>query len=434
MTVGLAPGRRPRPGVLDDLDAAVDAAGQMAADLALLDAVAAGGAARAAPLPLGAAGAVARPLPARRRRRPRRVRAARRRGGPPPDRRPGAPARRRPHLRGRHAPPAGRRRHVDAVYRGSPAALIAGLGSPRGRRGDRPPRGRAGPVCFAGPGRRPAGGGPQALRLGPGAAGRRGPPARLDPPRPPPLRRARPPPARDRDRRQVTRTRLRASDGHARRAGAPTDPRGRRGALVAGFASTLDLTFDLEGQSNSSDVEWRRAPRRAVTVSTPVRRPGYRSAMRCRRCGHRNEPGRGSARRAERAAARTKTTLSLTELAERRELDAELGAALADLPDGMGMLVVAAGPERGQHATWSTATSPRSAATPTPTSSSTTSPSPAATRSSSARATAASRSRDVGSLNGTYVNHDRVDYEPLHHGDEIQVGRFVLIFRVGART
>ena len=41
------------------------------------------------------------------------------------------------------------------------------------------------------------------------------------------------------------------------------------------------------------------------------------------------------------------------------------------------------------------------------------------------------RIRDVGSLNGTYVNHDRVDHTQLQDGDEIQVGRFVLIFRVG---
>jgi len=39
--------------------------------------------------------------------------------------------------------------------------------------------------------------------------------------------------------------------------------------------------------------------------------------------------------------------------------------------------------------------------------------------------------RDVGSLNGTYVNHDRIDHKPIADGDEIQVGRFVLIFRVG---
>jgi FHA domain/zinc-ribbon domain len=39
---------------------------------------------------------------------------------------------------------------------------------------------------------------------------------------------------------------------------------------------------------------------------------------------------------------------------------------------------------------------------------------------------------DAGSLNGTYVNHERVDTTELHDGDEIQVGRFVLTFHVGA--
>jgi pSer/pThr/pTyr-binding forkhead associated (FHA) protein len=47
------------------------------------------------------------------------------------------------------------------------------------------------------------------------------------------------------------------------------------------------------------------------------------------------------------------------------------------------------------------------------------------------RADGGFRIRDVGSLNGTYVNHDRVDEAAIANGDEIQVGRFVLVFRVG---
>ena len=39
--------------------------------------------------------------------------------------------------------------------------------------------------------------------------------------------------------------------------------------------------------------------------------------------------------------------------------------------------------------------------------------------------------RDAGSLNGTYVNRERVDVGALHDGDEIQVGRFHLAFHVG---
>lgn len=35
---------------------------------------------------------------------------------------------------------------------------------------------------------------------------------------------------------------------------------------------------------------------------------------------------------------------------------------------------------------------------------------------------------DVGSLNGTYVNRDRVDSYLLSNGDEVQIGKFRLIF------
>ncbi len=39
---------------------------------------------------------------------------------------------------------------------------------------------------------------------------------------------------------------------------------------------------------------------------------------------------------------------------------------------------------------------------------------------------------DVGSLNGTYVDHKRVDTAPLHHLADLQIGRFVLVFLVGS--
>ncbi len=35
---------------------------------------------------------------------------------------------------------------------------------------------------------------------------------------------------------------------------------------------------------------------------------------------------------------------------------------------------------------------------------------------------------DAGSLNGTYVNRDRVDRAPLSDGDVLQVGKFKLVF------
>lgn len=36
--------------------------------------------------------------------------------------------------------------------------------------------------------------------------------------------------------------------------------------------------------------------------------------------------------------------------------------------------------------------------------------------------------RDIGSLNGTYVNQKRVDETELHQGDELQVGKFRFVF------
>lgn len=40
--------------------------------------------------------------------------------------------------------------------------------------------------------------------------------------------------------------------------------------------------------------------------------------------------------------------------------------------------------------------------------------------------------RDVGSLNGTYVNRVRVDDRQLAGGDEVQIGKFRFVFLVGS--
>ncbi len=39
--------------------------------------------------------------------------------------------------------------------------------------------------------------------------------------------------------------------------------------------------------------------------------------------------------------------------------------------------------------------------------------------------------RDVGSLNGTYVNRERIDEGTLRNGDEVQIGKFRLVFLAG---
>src|SRR6478672_5840830 len=41
---------------------------------------------------------------------------------------------------------------------------------------------------------------------------------------------------------------------------------------------------------------------------------------------------------------------------------------------------------------------------------------------------------DVGSLNGTYVNRDPVDWAVLANGDEVQIGKVRLVFLTGPTT
>ena len=42
--------------------------------------------------------------------------------------------------------------------------------------------------------------------------------------------------------------------------------------------------------------------------------------------------------------------------------------------------------------------------------------------------------RDVGSLNGTYLNRERIDEAALAGGDEVQIGKFRLVFLTGGRA
>jgi pSer/pThr/pTyr-binding forkhead associated (FHA) protein len=39
--------------------------------------------------------------------------------------------------------------------------------------------------------------------------------------------------------------------------------------------------------------------------------------------------------------------------------------------------------------------------------------------------------RDVGSLNGTYVNRERIEEVALNGGDEVQIGKFRMVFLQG---
>jgi Inner membrane component of T3SS, cytoplasmic domain/zinc-ribbon domain len=153
--------------------------------------------------------------------------------------------------------------------------------------------------------------------------------------------------------------------------------------------------------------------------------------MRCKVCGHENETGANFCSSCGSALLHDdETTLSLTELAERLDLDEELGAALAELPEGMGMLVVRRGPNAGSRFVLDGEVTAlgRHPDSDIFLDDITVSRRHAAVR----RIADGYEVSDVGSLNGTYVDHKRVDTAPLHHLADLQIGRFVLVFLVGS--
>lgn len=154
--------------------------------------------------------------------------------------------------------------------------------------------------------------------------------------------------------------------------------------------------------------------------------------MRCRQCGHQNEPGANFCSSCGSPLSQDdEATLSLSELAERLELDEELGAALAELPVGMGMLVVRRGPNAGSRFVLD---GDVTALGRHPDSDIFLDDITVSRRHAAIRKVDGGgyEVADVGSLNGTYVDHQRVDIAPLHHLADLQVGRFVLVFLIGS--
>ena len=154
--------------------------------------------------------------------------------------------------------------------------------------------------------------------------------------------------------------------------------------------------------------------------------------MRCRRCGHENEVGANFCSSCGQALPRDEeSTVSLTEIAERLELDDELGEALAELPDGMGMLVVRRGPNAGSRFVLDAEVTSlgRHPDSEVFLDDITVSRRHAVVN----RIGGGYEVADAGSLNGTYVDHHRVDRAPLHHLADVQIGRFVLLFLVGGQ-
>ena len=155
--------------------------------------------------------------------------------------------------------------------------------------------------------------------------------------------------------------------------------------------------------------------------------------MRCRRCGHDSEVGAQycSACGAP-LGVDEDTTAALALIEDRQSLSAELGEVLDDLPEGLGMLVVRRGPNAG-----STFVLERDDTTlgRHPDSDVFLDDVTVSRRHATVRRIDGGYAVvDVGSLNGTYVDHERVETATLRDMQEVQVGRFVLTFVIGAAT
>ncbi len=153
--------------------------------------------------------------------------------------------------------------------------------------------------------------------------------------------------------------------------------------------------------------------------------------MYCNQCGHRNPEGSNFCSSCgavlEHPAGDEPTTVTLTSVEPSGDADEEVVVDLGDLPDDAGVLVVKRGPNVGS----------RYVLTPEITQVGrhpqseiflddvTVSRRHAEIR---RRKDGSYEVSDAGSLNGTYLNRERIEAAVLAHGDEVQIGKFRLVF------
>lgn len=121
--------------------------------------------------------------------------------------------------------------------------------------------------------------------------------------------------------------------------------------------------------------------------------------------------------------------MSLELIEGRRALEQEVGDILHQLPDGMGILIVRRGPNAGSTFALEapSTTLGRDPGSDIFLDDVTVSRHHAVVD----RVGDDFEVRDVGSLNGTYVDHERIETSKLQDMNELQVGRFVLTFVIG---
>lgn len=150
----------------------------------------------------------------------------------------------------------------------------------------------------------------------------------------------------------------------------------------------------------------------------------------CHRCGHRNPPEAlfcsACGTTLDVVADHTITLAKVDPLLEAPGPEYDVHVDLAELPAEGGVLIVRSGSQAGATFTLS---DPLTRLGRHPDSEIMLDDITVSRRHADVERTATGYvARDAGSLNGTYVNHQRIDESPLRQGDELQVGKFRLVF------
>jgi pSer/pThr/pTyr-binding forkhead associated (FHA) protein len=152
----------------------------------------------------------------------------------------------------------------------------------------------------------------------------------------------------------------------------------------------------------------------------------------CNQCGHRNPEGSNFCSSCGAVLERgddgepTTTTITLSPLESAGEVSEEVVVTVGDLPEGSGVLIVKRGPNAGSRFVLGPDTThvgrhPESDIFLDD------------VTVSRRHAEVSQRPsgffvRDVGSLNGTYLNRERIEEAQIQNGDELQIGKFRLVF------
>jgi len=151
----------------------------------------------------------------------------------------------------------------------------------------------------------------------------------------------------------------------------------------------------------------------------------------CNRCGHRNPAGSNFCSSCgaplEHQGEDTTITFAPVEAGEVGEEDVTV--TIPELPEGVGVLVVKRGPNAGSRfllddALTKVGRHPDSEIFLDDVTVS-------RRHAEFLRQGSAYVVRDVGSLNGTYLNRERVEEARLENGDEVQIGKFKLVYLAG---